>query len=44
VFGSAPLAWPDLLVSALVGFLIVPVIAFEKWLARRVGWRSLSAR
>ncbi len=35
VFGSAPLAFSDLLVSALVGFCIVPVVALKKWLLRR---------
>ena len=35
VFGSAPLGWTDLLIAALVGFLIVPVVAIEKWLVRR---------
>jgi Ca2+-transporting ATPase len=34
VFGSAPLTWADLLVCALIGFLIVPVVAFEKSLLR----------
>jgi Ca2+-transporting ATPase len=38
VFGSAPLDWSDLLVSAAVGFSIVPIVVFEKWLIRR--WRS----
>ncbi|MGE5153892.1 MAG: cation-translocating P-type ATPase [Bdellovibrio bacteriovorus] len=36
VFGSAPLAGTDLAVAALVGFLIVPVVALEKWLLRRL--------
>jgi Ca2+-transporting ATPase len=40
VFGSAPLAWGDLLVAALVGFLIVPVVAVEKLVIRRVVRRS----
>jgi Ca2+-transporting ATPase len=36
VFGSAPLEWNDILVAALVGALISPVVAFEKWLLRRL--------
>jgi Ca2+-transporting ATPase len=36
VFGSAALSWGDLGVAALVGFLIVPVVALEKWLLRRL--------
>ena len=43
VFGSAPLAWTDLIVAALVGSLIVPVVALEKWLLRRVGWHPLQS-
>jgi len=35
VFGSAPLGWIDLLIATLVGSLIVPVVAAEKWLLRR---------
>ena len=35
VFGSAPLEWDDLLRAVLVGFLIAPVVAVEKWLLRR---------
>ena len=38
VFGSAALDWDDLVVAALVGFLIAPVIAVEKWFLRR--WAS----
>jgi len=37
VFGSAPLDWHHLLIATLVGSIIVPVIALEKWLARRLG-------
>ncbi len=36
VFGSAPLGWTDLLIATLVGFLIAPVVAAEKWLVRRM--------
>jgi Ca2+-transporting ATPase len=36
VFGSVPLEWGDLLVATLVGFLIVPVVAVEKWVLRRL--------
>jgi len=36
VFGSTPLSWADLMVAALVGLLIVPVVALEKWLLRRL--------
>ena len=39
VFGSAPLGWNDLLIATLVGFLIVPVVAIEKWLVRRMARR-----
>ena len=35
VFGSAALEGDDLLIATLVGLLIVPVVALEKWLARR---------
>jgi Ca2+-transporting ATPase len=35
VFGSAALEWDDLLLAALVGLLITPVVALEKWLLRR---------
>jgi len=35
IFGSAPLAASDIVVSALVGATILPVIGFEKWLRRR---------
>ena len=38
VFGSAPLGWDDLLLAALVGLLIAPVVVAEKWLLRR--WAS----
>jgi magnesium-transporting ATPase (P-type) len=40
VFASAALTGGDLLVSALVGFCIVPVVAFEKWLLRRAKTRG----
>jgi Ca2+-transporting ATPase len=41
VFGSAPLGWADLLIATLVGSLIVPVVAAEKWLLRRMAaWRA----
>ena len=41
VFGSAPLGWTDLLIATLVGCLIVPVVAIEKWLLRRIAaWRA----
>jgi Ca2+-transporting ATPase len=43
VFESAPLAWTDLLAATLIGFLIVPVVAFEKWLLRRVARRPVPA-
>jgi hypothetical protein len=36
VFGSAPLSWTDLMIAALVGLLIVPVVALEKWLLRHL--------
>lgn len=36
VFGSAPLAWTDLMVAALVGLLIVPLVSLEKWMLRRL--------
>ena len=39
VFGSSPLEWDDLLVAAVVGYLIVPVVAAEKWLLRRAAAR-----
>jgi Ca2+-transporting ATPase len=39
VFGSAPLEWNDLLIAALVGALITPVVAVEKWLLRHVASR-----
>ena len=39
VFGSSPLEWDDLLVAAMVGYLIVPVVAAEKWLLRRAAAR-----
>ncbi|MCU0971851.1 MAG: HAD-IC family P-type ATPase, partial [Gammaproteobacteria bacterium] len=35
VFGSASLEWDDILVAALVGSLISPAVALEKWLLRR---------
>ncbi len=35
VFGSAALEWDDLVVATLVGLLISPVVATEKWLLRR---------
>jgi magnesium-transporting ATPase (P-type) len=44
VFGSAPLEWTDLVVAALIGFLIVPVVALEKWLLRRLGWHPLRSQ
>ena len=40
VFGSSPLEWDDLLVAAVVGYLIVPVVAAEKWLLRRAAARG----
>jgi len=40
VFGSAPLEWRDLVVAAAVGFLIVPVVAVEKWLLRHLALRG----
>jgi Ca2+-transporting ATPase len=36
VFGSAPLSGTDLVTATLVGLLIVPVVALEKWLLRRL--------
>jgi Ca2+-transporting ATPase len=36
VFGSAPLSGTDLVIATLVGLLIVPVVALEKWLLRRM--------
>ncbi len=44
VFGSAPLGLTDLLIAALVGFLIVPVVAVEKWLLRRAAARRPDPR
>ena len=44
VFGSAPLGLTDLLIAALVGFLIVPVVAIEKWLLRRAAARRPNPR
>jgi magnesium-transporting ATPase (P-type) len=44
VFGSAPLEWDDLLIAALVGVLITPVVAVEKWLLRRVASRQSRRR
>jgi Ca2+-transporting ATPase len=35
VFGSSPLEWDDIVVAALVGLLIAPVVAIEKQLLRR---------
>jgi len=44
VFGSAPLDWGDLLVAALVGALILPVVGVEKWVVRRLLRRSTAPR
>jgi Ca2+-transporting ATPase len=44
VFGSAPLDWKDLLVATLVGSVIAPVIALEKWIARRLGRHATPVR
>jgi Ca2+-transporting ATPase len=35
VFGSAPIHLGDILMAALVGIIILPVVAFEKWLRAR---------
>ena len=43
VFGSAALEWDDLVVAALVGLCITPVVVLEKWLMRRAASRRAEA-
>jgi Ca2+-transporting ATPase len=37
IFGTAALEWDALLLSALMGTIVMPVVAFEKWVSSRRG-------